>query len=95
MISVHPLGGCAMGETADSGVVNHKGQVFDAARGGDVDADTGQPLVHAGLYVCDGSIMPTSIGCNPLLTISAIAERTAEMLALEPDYQDLFRGNNA
>lgn len=91
MISVHPLGGCAMGDGPDQGVVNHKGQVFDAAAGGDIDAAIGQPRVHSGLYVCDGAVMPTSIACNPLLTISAIAERTAEMIALEPEYRDLFQ----
>ena len=91
MISVHPLGGCGMSEGPATGVVNHKGQVFDAQCGGDIDPETGNPRVHAGLYVCDGSIIPTSIACNPLLTISAIAERSTEMLALEPQYQDIFQ----
>lgn len=90
MISVHPLGGCSMGEAANCGVVNHKGQVFDARGGGDIDPRTGQMTVHCGLYVCDGSILPTSIACNPLLTISAMAERATEMISLEPEYQDIF-----
>lgn len=90
MISVHPLGGCGMGESAHTGVVNHKGQVFDASRSGDVDPATGSPRVHQGLYVCDGAVMPTSIACNPLLTISAIAERTSELMIMEPEFQDLF-----
>ena len=90
MISVHPLGGCGMGESAYTGVVNHKGQVFDAACGGDLDPTTGVPRVHTGLYVCDGAVMPTSIACNPLLTISAIAERTSELMAMEPQFQDVF-----
>lgn len=91
MISVHPLGGCGMGEDAASGVVNHKGQVFDAAGGGSIDDQSGQARVHEGLYICDGSIIPTSIACNPLLTISALAERSAEMLVMEPKYRDIFR----
>ncbi|MEF3062559.1 GMC oxidoreductase [Ralstonia solanacearum] len=78
LITVHPLGGCVMGEDAAQGVVNHKGQVFSGASGGDV---------HPGLYVTDGSVIPTSLAVNPLLTISAVSERTVALLAQDRGWQ--------
>ncbi len=67
LATAHPLGGCPMGETHAGGVVNHLGQVFDEHGG-----------LHDGLYITDGSIVPTAIGVNPFLTISALSERVAE-----------------
>ncbi|MCY2976571.1 MAG: GMC oxidoreductase [Planctomycetota bacterium] len=42
------------------------------------------------MYVSDGAVFPTAIGCNPHLTISAMAERTAALITSEPKHQDLF-----
>lgn len=71
LVTVHPLGGCVMAEDAAHGVVNHKGQVFAGPEG---------TAVHENLYICDGAVVPRPLGVNPLLTISALAERCATLL---------------
>jgi cholesterol oxidase len=72
LITVHPLGGCIMASDGERGVVDHRGRVYDPSRG------AGE--IHPGLFVADGSIIPTAVGVNPLLTISALAERVAALI---------------
>ena len=60
----HPLGGCRMSAGPDLGVTDHRGAVFG----------------YEGLYCIDSSIIPTSLGVNPSLTIAAVSERCAEQL---------------
>ncbi len=72
LITVHPLGGCPMGVDASCGVVDDRGRVYSGPTGNDT---------HRGLYVMDGSIIPRSLGVNPLLTISALAERCCALIA--------------
>ncbi len=83
LVTVHPLGGCRMACDAAGGVVNHKGQVF-RRDGGEAVYDT--------LYVCDGSVIPTPLGVNPLWTISAFAERACALLARDHGLTPRERG---
>jgi cholesterol oxidase len=53
-----------MAESADLGVVDADGAVFG----------------YEGLYCFGSSIIPTSLGVNPSLTIAAVAERNAARL---------------
>jgi len=65
--TVHPLGGCPMADDPARGVVDDAGRVYG----------------HPGLYVLDGSIVPTALGVNPSKTIAALAERGAAALVEE------------
>ena len=75
-LTVHPLGGCAMGDDWRSAVVDDLGRVFAPP------APTGQPSPahHNGLVVLDGAIVPSSLGVNPALTIAALTHRAAQGL---------------
>jgi cholesterol oxidase len=64
LITVHPLGGCAIADDAEQGVCDPNGQVWG----------------YPNLYVADGAAIPRALGPNPALTISAVAERMAERI---------------
>ncbi|XP_039122109.1 uncharacterized protein LOC120258737 [Dioscorea cayenensis subsp. rotundata] len=84
--SVHLLGGCNAALDPSNGVCNPKGQVFDMS--GD------QPAVHKGLYVCDASLIPCSIGINPILTITTASEYISKHLVKEvQNFRNQFRRN--
>jgi cholesterol oxidase len=61
VLTVHPLGGCAMARDPEHGVVDTHGRVFGCDE----------------LYVADGSILPGPVGVNPSMTIAALGERIA------------------
>ncbi|HKM54859.1 MAG TPA: GMC oxidoreductase, partial [Isosphaeraceae bacterium] len=65
LVTVHPLGGCRMGRTASDGVVDHRGEVFG----------------YPNIFVADGSVLPVAVGRNPSMTIAAISERSAQLMA--------------
>lgn len=90
LVTVHPLGGCGMSDDPLHGVVNSQGQVYDGQACGMKDQTTGNPIIHQGLYVADGSIMPTSLGVNPLMTISALAEYISEQMVSSSEHAHIF-----
>ena len=59
--SQHPLGSCHMGASPSASVVDPSGRTWDVPN----------------VWVADGSILPTSLGVNPQLTIMAMAARIA------------------
>jgi cholesterol oxidase len=67
LVVVHPLGGCPIGDTHETGVVNEFGQVFDASKA------VPSKAVLKDLYVVDGAVIPGALAANPSLTISAQA----------------------
>ncbi|GAA5798790.1 hypothetical protein HPULCUR_004196 [Helicostylum pulchrum] len=57
LISVHQLGSCRMGITPKLSVVQPTGETWEVKN----------------LHVADGSVFPTAVGVNPMVTIEAIA----------------------
>lgn len=80
-VTVHALGGCSMGVNNKTGVINSAGQVFTGRSSDGLET-------YPGLYVTCGAALPTSVGANPLLTISAFAERVAAYMTGRPDPAD-------
>jgi cholesterol oxidase len=58
-LTAHYIGGCTIGETPETGVIDPFQRVFN----------------YPGLHVVDGSAISANLGVNPSLTITAQAER--------------------
>lgn len=57
--TAHIIGGCPIGESPETGVIDPYHRVFG----------------HEGLHVCDGAAVTANLGVNPSLTIAAMTER--------------------
>ena len=58
-LTAHFIGGCTIGESPETGVIDPYQRVYG----------------HPGLHVVDGSAITANLGVNPSLTITAQAER--------------------
>lgn len=63
-LTAHILGGCKIGDSPETGVIDTRHEVFG----------------YPGLYVVDASAIPANVGVNPSLTITAMAERCMAMM---------------
>lgn len=64
VFAAHPLGGCRMADEIGFGVADDRCEVFGSE----------------GLFCMDSSVIPSSLGVNPSLTISAVCERASAAL---------------
>ncbi len=71
--TAHILGGCAMGQTSEEGVIDPCNRVHG----------------HPGLYVIDGSMIGGNLGVNPSLTITALAERAMSFIPAKEEAEEL------
>jgi len=79
--TAHILGGACMGDSAETGVINAKHEVFN----------------YPGLYVIDGSAISANPGVNPSLTITTLAERAMSLIAdkdIAPTLSPLEKGSD-
>ncbi|HEX8052163.1 MAG TPA: GMC family oxidoreductase [Thermoleophilaceae bacterium] len=69
LFSAHQLGSCRMGSDPQTSVANPWGELHDTP----------------GVWIGDGSAFPTATGTNPMVSIMALAHRTAEAIAGKTD----------
>ena len=67
--TAHILGGCPIGDAPSNGVIDTRNRVFG----------------YDNLYVVDGSMIPSNLGVNPSLTITAMAEHAMSKVPKKAD----------
>jgi choline dehydrogenase-like flavoprotein len=65
LFTAHQMGSCRMGTDPKASVADSRGELHDTK----------------GVWIGDGSAFPTSSGTNPMITIMALARRTATAIA--------------
>lgn len=71
LFSAHQMGSCRMGTDPATSVAGPWGELHDTK----------------GVWIGDGSAFPTSSGTNPMISIMALAHRTAEAIAAEANVE--------
>ena len=62
--TAHCIGGCAIADSPEHGVVDSQHRVFG----------------YKNMFICDGSVIAANLGVNPSLTITALAERAMSFI---------------
>jgi len=70
LFSAHQMGSCRMGADPATSVADGRGELHDTP----------------GVWIGDGSAFPTASGTNPMVSIMALAHRTAEAIAAAADH---------
>lgn len=66
--TAHCMGGCAMADSPERGVMNYQNRVFG----------------YQNMLVCDGSMLSANLGVNPSLTITALTEHAMSHIPPKP-----------
>jgi choline dehydrogenase-like flavoprotein len=80
VFSAHQMGTARMGSDPRDHVCDPWGRVRSTARPRTGDANAG---MIKGLYIADGSLFPTALGVNPMVTILAVAKRVARAITAD------------
>jgi choline dehydrogenase-like flavoprotein len=79
LFSAHQMGTCRMGRDPQTSVANPWGELHDVN----------------GVWIGDGSAFPTSSGTNPMISMMALARRTAEAINAAADHTASARAEPA